>query len=311
MLTDTIAVLHRAICSEPSNDSFRLICADCLDDEAGEPTERAEFIRVQVELAKMLTFDQFLARLRSLNLRGTFEDDEEAIYWMADFETADGEEPHDIAWEINCDVANQVAEIMPDGWERECSWSDNDSVGWTLKPTERHRALRKRERELLWSRKPQGLNNGILWLGFSPRTAQMKGESASGTSVAFGLRSKRLLDAEVTYSRGFPSHVTLSEADFLLHAKSLAEACPLTEVVLSNKRPMHWSGGVYWEPGYSHDAPHQISFNFDAYLHATFHGGLMCYEFDTEEAALAALSAACVRLARQRAGLEKPTGELS
>lgn len=50
--TDELAAIHRSILEEPDEDTHRLVYADRLD-ERGEPgdAERAEFIRVQVEIA--------------------------------------------------------------------------------------------------------------------------------------------------------------------------------------------------------------------------------------------------------------------
>src|SRR5262245_59912225 len=47
-MTDRVALM-RAICEDPEDDLPRLVLADCVDDH-GE-SERAEFIRLQIELA--------------------------------------------------------------------------------------------------------------------------------------------------------------------------------------------------------------------------------------------------------------------
>lgn len=46
-----------AICEQPADDTLRLVFADWLDEVAGRHTERAEFIRVQVELSRLPTCD--------------------------------------------------------------------------------------------------------------------------------------------------------------------------------------------------------------------------------------------------------------
>lgn len=61
--TDTGAALMRAILSAPADDAPRLIYADWLDECAGErgeplPRPRAEFIRVQCELAAITNFGE-------------------------------------------------------------------------------------------------------------------------------------------------------------------------------------------------------------------------------------------------------------
>ena len=50
MLTDTLRDLHAAVCREPGNSDLRLVFADCCE-ESGD-VERAEFIRVQVEISR-------------------------------------------------------------------------------------------------------------------------------------------------------------------------------------------------------------------------------------------------------------------
>lgn len=54
---NTGELLLRAILTDPADDHARLVYADYLDEVAGRHTERAEFIRVQVELAGLPTCD--------------------------------------------------------------------------------------------------------------------------------------------------------------------------------------------------------------------------------------------------------------
>ncbi len=51
-MTDTLADIMMAICTEPADDTVRLAYADAYDEAHERATERAEFIRVQVELSK-------------------------------------------------------------------------------------------------------------------------------------------------------------------------------------------------------------------------------------------------------------------
>jgi uncharacterized protein (TIGR02996 family) len=62
--TDQAAFLD-AIRAEPADDTPRLVYADWLEEHGGQP-ERAEFIRVQVELAKLPKFD-------GVTLRGQYD----------------------------------------------------------------------------------------------------------------------------------------------------------------------------------------------------------------------------------------------
>jgi uncharacterized protein (TIGR02996 family) len=61
---DTGAALLRAVLDEPDDDLPRLAYADLLEEEAGGPTPRAEFIRVQVEIGRVRLRCQCLACVR-------------------------------------------------------------------------------------------------------------------------------------------------------------------------------------------------------------------------------------------------------
>lgn len=51
--SDQQSALLAAILSDPADDTAQLIYADALDEQSGCLTPRAEFIRVQVELARI------------------------------------------------------------------------------------------------------------------------------------------------------------------------------------------------------------------------------------------------------------------
>jgi uncharacterized protein (TIGR02996 family) len=140
---------------------------------------RAEFIRVQCEVAK------------------------HSIY-VDDYKNC-----------RNCDGSGDVGDYHA---SRRCRWC-NGTGKEDYVTFEKVRELRRRERELLFACKPQGINSGILWLPFRPLTAQMKDES--DCSVAVGLRTKTTLDSEFRYRRGFIYSLTCSAEDFLKHADVL------------------------------------------------------------------------------------------
>ena len=64
-MTDNEALLQ-AICSDPDNVTLRLVYADWLEDQ-GDP--RADFIRVQCQLAEMDEDDERWAGLKEEELR--------------------------------------------------------------------------------------------------------------------------------------------------------------------------------------------------------------------------------------------------
>lgn len=109
----------RSICAEPEDDTVRLVYADWLE-ENGEP-ERAEFIRIQVERARLRasgTDSDDLAR-RDLNLRHTRGDE-----WRRELPRLSGVNWHRfwrgfvsgadvIAWRFYRDQADSVFAATP------------------------------------------------------------------------------------------------------------------------------------------------------------------------------------------------------
>jgi len=113
----------------------------------------------------------------------------------------------------------------------------------------------------------------------------------------------------VEYSRGYISAITLSADDFERHAEAIFRRVPVERVTLSDKRP-YWNGGGYcW---YDHErGNHSQSVPATANIPRDLFNGLsrVKYQlnrwesFASEPVAHAALSAALVKVGRQRTGL--------
>jgi hypothetical protein len=110
--------------------------------------------------------------------------------------------------------------------------------------------------------------------------------------------------------RGFVSSIRLTPEQFEQHAAELFSTHPITEVVLRDKEPYFNDGydddeaseGYTWFHYRNDDEdsiPPEIFRELDGYTS----GGINCRNYPTREAALAALSRACVRYGRRLAGL--------
>jgi uncharacterized protein (TIGR02996 family) len=120
------------------------------------------------------------------------------------------------------------------------------------------------------------------------------------------------------WSRGFVSHVTLSEQAFLQHAAALVKAAPITAVTLSDKRPSRISETshpeiVGWYKRWSAGTRSEDELSPELFgLLPASEGGNSWATTGGAEAAQAALSDACITLARSLANLpllESPAKE--
>lgn len=75
-----------------------------------------------------------LAHLTTLDLEGEFTLDGEVIHWL--WETSPWGEDDDVQDRLSetaRDVQDDLREHLPEGWLVEDPWSDNDSVGFTVR----------------------------------------------------------------------------------------------------------------------------------------------------------------------------------
>lgn len=298
----TYAALLAAVVARPEDDAPRLIMADWLEENGDEA--RAEFIRVQCELAKLGPPHHVISEKCSVGKAGG------PGYYDVTLgsRTATG---------MLCTVAKvgdrvdilrpasyttkplkplyglRVVKIDADSYGNVYLAKDEQSKPW---PGER---FRRRERELLDQ-------NYRRWVPFAGWGARANGEVLGGIGPL------------AVFRRGFVSSVSLTCAEFVstCHgtgrspglAEPLFRACPTIEAVrLTDREPAHYNdGGMalwYWEPGIMYSGPHQIPFPLGELLDvkATFDGGLMVYPFLTPELANKALSDAAMRLGRTAA----------
>lgn len=226
------AALLRAVTLRPDDTDLRLVFADHLE-ESGD-AERAEFVRVQCELEKLMP---------------------------------KGVCPKCKSYGGPCDT---------------CEFGPIDS-------------LQRRERELLAHHHEQFFDH---WLE-SWRT------KVAGTTVEY--EDDAGSDFAVTFRRGFVEAVTLPLALWLQHGRALVKTCPLREVVTDRvPQDYHNNGdshifGWWREHGRSTracDIPNEI-WTIVAESADKVNG--LWADFYSSAAALAALSAACLRLAREGA----------
>jgi uncharacterized protein (TIGR02996 family) len=117
---------------------------------------------------------------------------------------------------------------------------------------------------------------------------------------------------DFAFGRGLTDAVCCPLEVWLEHGPALCDQQPVTRAEISNKRPDRRPGGqgdragVWWEPGLSYQMPYQLPFAIceSAGWRPSFVGGLMVYKFKDEDAAISALSLACVNYARNYARLK-------
>lgn len=226
----------RAVCEQPGEDTVRLAFADWCD-EHGEP-ERAEFVRVQVELARigpkpreLFVADGAGARMEGLGValipRGGGHYSASSLERGLSTETfAPGE---------RVDIYAHLARKDRIAWMRGLKYvkhvdnrheiifrKDDQSGPWKGAP------LAKRADELLSAHGREWVNGvipGAMPSNWSPHNPTpylvLPGPS-------FG---------NVEFSRGFVSEVTCTLADWLAHGPAIVKAHPVTRVVLGDREP--------------------------------------------------------------------------
>lgn len=266
----------RAICETPGDDSVRSIYADYLEEQ-GE-TARAEFIRVQVELAQ---------RPREYEVwvnRQPFRD---------------------------FSVVGVLAQAQAYRFSLPLGQFYHQS---DIQAVER-KSLLRRERELLDKHRRSWVMQGCPddWEYWQSSTWLQQQPGQQGWAVLSSVGT--LGGVAVEFRRGFIAAIALATADFLTHAEALFRAQPIEAVRLTDKRPtghLHLGTGQMWVKRLaagdvcSATLPETIfdlldSPNLDEWAHF---GDISDMKLFTDfAAAQQALSDACVALGRQRAGL--------
>lgn len=166
---------------------------------------------------------------------------------------------------------------------------------------EKRNALERREQEL---RQP----NAFEWFAIPGLFACSVWDHSPTVRWHDGDESNDVMGGDT--SRGFISSITLPCADFMRHAGAIFQSQPIGRVVLSDKRPVRWNRWFAWYCGSQRPdlpnatIPEEIGQHLDGQER---HGPWDDYR--TEQAALDALSVACVRWGREAAGLEVVTCE--
>jgi uncharacterized protein (TIGR02996 family) len=262
------AALFRSVLEAPQDDAPRLVLADWLDEHSSP--ERGEFVRVQVELARLAV----PTTVEILGQPGVMEK-----YGMC--------------------VRAGVYPCHPDA----CGKCPN-CAGWR-EANARAGALRERERGLLAATNVEAWAGDLLGFGIGTSVQNYRlATRHHGTWLADG--GVPLIDFD--FARGFVAHVTLATADFLAHAKALGAACPLEGVRLSDREPQRFFAPEfsrecwvwYSESGATFDAGRGPRASTIPSELAT---GNLFVRHETCAAANAALSAACVNYARNLNGL--------
>lgn len=241
--------LLESVRANPDDDAIRLIISDWLEENGEE--ERAEFIRVQIELAKNNPF-------------GGGKKYGERRDWLRHREV-------------------HLLNLGPGGGGRICQsgnwwkWGGRDINLGRRDMSDSHRITR------LFSR------------GFLAEVHLSCREFMGGTCDASDPRNGGICPQ----CKGTGHIEGVARELFLAH--------PITTVRLIDKRPGTFRGLAcfFWEPGISFNDPRQLPFSLTESVkwESYFYGGLLIYRFDTEAAALDALSAACVSYGRSLVGL--------
>lgn len=288
------AAFIRQICEQPEDDTVRLVYADWLD-EHGEPVW-AEFVRVQVELAKMPPPH----REETLMGRGVPLESVGDGYYTMTLDSDDGYVPgervdvlkHIALKEPKWMRGLRVVKTMPDGYGyfNLVLKRDGESKPWA------GTALAARERELF-----HAINFPILG-----RDKPIHGLRLTQKELDLcELPSKGLV------SRGFVSNVELPANIFPKYAAALFREHPITDVRLTIVSPEQradaddnpewgWhraSPDASWvcESEYAYVYPHYLP--HDIYDLMDPRAGARI-AFPTEQRAWGALSAACIAYAR-------------
>jgi uncharacterized protein (TIGR02996 family) len=213
---------------------------------------------------------------------------------------------------VQLEIAN-LGGLVPANMPSLLKASSDDYGRMALKDDERELALRRRERELLTKpvrSRPDGDGNAAE--GWSGGTCEKQWGVAAFKALE---RTGLLYTGEGKgmtwqFRRGFVASVTLPCADWLRHGAALVRACPLEEVRLSDRRPSRGQGSgrrpkrcAWMHP----DVPRlPAECGLPLPVFEALEGGPgsvpRCKWYDSEADALAALSRACLRLARAGGG---------
>ncbi len=298
--------LHRAILLDPADDSIRLCYADELE-AAGDP--RAEFVRVQMELAEIGPPPKRVkAVIRAMK-------DGNGIEVSADPSNTDrleiGDRVDVRGWAPRAGLNSErlygllVVEESPQPWV----WYMRRDEKSKKYPKERVAHLHGREQGLL-------LQHWQEWAPDLSCHRELKQESSYSIAYAFDGKS---LTGEFQFRRGFVESIRLTQADFLKHAGAIFHSQPVTEVVLSDREPTRrtlaempereeWAWALVNRNAATVTAGARGNFFIDERIGEYLPDNTPTWAtyfrlFPSMEAAIKALSIACVKYARKETGL--------
>ncbi len=287
----------QAILAAPGDDTPRLVLCDFLEEHGDEgDRERSAFIRVQCGLEKMRPTLRFSCSGGGLP---------EALYarvprdeWARWYENINAT--------VDYEATYGEAELAGVGYVKSIDLNGADPVGEirTMPVDESHlekNRFRRRERELL-------ARHGCDWLtGMGGRWVSLAAPGHLTRGPAIGFISP--FRGEVDFARGFVSAVTLTLADWLAHGPAIVRSAPVTTVTLSDREPLETRplGGpaaflAAWRERERYGREER--YTVPACLFALLTGDLIgTWEtrYPSREAALADLSAACLRWAKEEA----------
>lgn len=300
--TTTERALLRAILEDPADDLPRLAYADWREETGDD--DRAEFIRVQIELSKLppkpILFDnchQFVV------FRG-----EGSVVVRGKASVGD---------RIDLDLGDRKDECPP-GVKRK--WhgllvtggsyheaSNNTSVEFVIDNGSRPwagEALAFRERHL-WGYLPA--TDGVL---------QTFAKALPGWAVLLDSDPGDGLTRDYPWAhvrRGFVAAISLTLADFERHAAAIFSAHPVEEVALTDRRP-HWDGSGYCWYDQDRNNPQGVPSRANLTMSllkivasAADQEPIRWVRFNSVADALAALSRACVEYGRSLVKPKLPT----
>lgn len=270
--TATHAGFISDICEHPEDDSIRLIYADWLEDH-GDP-ERAEFIRVQVEL--FATYGNRLDRLRPIV--PTHECVKCGALWQR----------HHSGWSLASDRAEQCC--------------DNEDMADQIAPIRPEmNNLFRRELEVaspLLRRLSEGVIPGASMSHFSP----------SNPLPYFALPGPGPVFINIAFRRGFLAEIHAPLTVLEKHLPALVRQHPITRVRVTDKEPKHYQAIPFYREHWSwwgNDMPDKEDIPMELFQLLSGDDPSLsnqlypdCKNFPTAEAAHAALSEVMLRLAR-------------
>lgn len=307
MIIADLAGLHAAILANPDDDTVRLVYADCLQEhgEAG----RAEFIRVQIELARcdpkpreLFVADGAGTRLEGLGValirRGDGYYSASTLEEGLSTETFTPNERVDIYAEL----AGRKRGAPRRGWLR--------GLKYVKHVPERYEIIfRKDEQSRPWEGESLRKREYELWQRNLPTQADW--DLPTPTDRAWQVTPNRDSRANppVAYLvRGFVSEIVCTLADWLSHGPAVMRAHPVRRVTLSDREPadrMVINERWYWFRREPHDpAPlPDATARLPSSLFDLLPGSrpdIIALPYATRKLALDALSDVCLLWARGR-----------